>query len=144
MEKSTAVGSTPVPPYESNPQYGSPPPAGQFGQQPPQPTMHQDSYPINQAPNQGQYHQQPISPQSEIKQEYYGQPQHPGMGQPQTSQPQVVVVAQGQQLPAQQQSQYHTSTPIQSLGEGPAPVDCPSCRARALTRTQYVSGNTTL
>lgn len=101
------------------------------------------SYHINQVPSQGQYHQPPVSPQGEIKPEgsYYAAP-HPGMGQQQGSQPQVVVVAQPQQV--QQQSQYHTSTPIQSLGEGPAPVDCPSCRVRTLTRTQYVSGNTTM
>lgn len=152
----------PVPPYESNPQYEAPPPAGQYGQQPAQP-MHQEyvsidsthllpstatdtpdsSYHINQAPSQGQYHQPHVSPQPEIKPEgsYYAPP-HPGMGQQQGSQPQVVVVAQPQQ--AQQQNQYHTSMPIQSLGEGPAPVDCPSCHVRTVTRTQYVSGNTTM
>ncbi|MCJ1470273.1 hypothetical protein MMC07_008918 [Pseudocyphellaria aurata] len=142
MDKSAAVGSTPVPPYESNPQYGAPPPVGQYGQSPP-PMMHQD-YIVNQAPNPGQYPQQPMSPppQGEIKPEgsYYAPPQHPGMGQQQTSQPQVVVMTQSQP----QQQQFHTATPLPNLGEGPAPVDCPSCRTRAVTRTQYVSGNTTM
>lgn len=124
-------------------------------------TTPHSSYQINQAPNQGQYHQQPMSPQQqpmmppqqpmspqpqgETKPEgsYYAGPQHPGMGQQQASQPQVVVLTQGQQPPPQP-SQYHTATPLPNLGEGSAPVDCPSCRTRALTRTQYVSGNTTL
>lgn len=44
----------------------------------------------------------------------------------------------------QQQSQYHVATPLQNLTEAAAPVDCPACRARALTRTEYVSGNTTM
>ena len=55
----------------------------------------------------------------------------------------------GQAIPMQgmgqqQQSQYHTAMPLQNLTEGAAPVDCPACRQRALTRTEYVSGNSTM
>ena len=52
---------------------------------------------------------------------------------------------QSQYPPVQhQQSQYHSAIPLQNLTEGAAPVDCPTCRQRALTRTDYVSGNTTM
>jgi hypothetical protein len=44
----------------------------------------------------------------------------------------------------QQQSQYHVAMPLQNLLEGAAPVDCPACHTRTLTRTEYVSGNTTM
>ena len=44
----------------------------------------------------------------------------------------------------QQPTQYQTATPLQSLGEGASPVDCPACHQRALTRTDYVSGNTVM
>lgn len=54
-------------------------------------------------------------------------------------------------MPPQQQSignpapahVYHTVTPIQSLSMAPAPVDCPVCHTRALTRVEQHSGNTT-
>jgi len=52
----------------------------------------------------------------------------------------------GQQpMPQQvsQKQQYANATPIQSLGRGSAPVDCPACGQRALTRIQYETGNST-
>jgi lipopolysaccharide-induced tumor necrosis factor-alpha factor len=39
--------------------------------------------------------------------------------------------------------QYQNATPLQVLGRGAAPVDCPSCGVRAMTRTNYEVGNTT-
>ncbi|MCJ1404527.1 hypothetical protein MMC11_007753 [Xylographa trunciseda] len=42
-----------------------------------------------------------------------------------------------------QQVQYQNATPLQSVGPGPTPVDCPACGTRTLTRVQYESGNTT-
>ncbi|KAL8760988.1 MAG: hypothetical protein Q9184_002858 [Pyrenodesmia sp. 2 TL-2023] len=115
-----------VPPYEPNPAYAQ------------QPTMQQhDPYnaaPYNNAPIQ-QYPQQPMAspPVEQPKQEFYGG--QPGTPQHQASMP--------MQQPPVQQSQYQTATPIANLGEGAAPVDCPCCHMRALTRPEYHSGNTT-
>ena len=39
--------------------------------------------------------------------------------------------------------QYQTATPLQSLGIAPAPVDCPACRTRHMTRIDYTVGGTT-
>lgn len=100
-------------------------------------TIPYSSYQINQVPNQqGQYQQSPMgSPPAQIKQEtsYYGA--QPVQSPPPQQVPQVL---------APPPSQYHTSTPLQSLQEGPAPVDCPSCRTRHVTRVTYLSGNTTM
>jgi len=38
---------------------------------------------------------------------------------------------------------YQTATPLASLQQGPAPVDCPACGVREMTRTEFVSGGTT-
>lgn len=38
---------------------------------------------------------------------------------------------------------YQTATPLASLQQGPAPVDCPVCGVREMTKTEYVSGGTT-
>ncbi|KAI9740981.1 MAG: hypothetical protein M1834_002692 [Cirrosporium novae-zelandiae] len=38
---------------------------------------------------------------------------------------------------------YEQAVPLTNLGMAPAPVDCPACRARALTRISHHSGNTT-
>ncbi|MCJ1312948.1 hypothetical protein MMC25_006624 [Agyrium rufum] len=45
---------------------------------------------------------------------------------------------------AQVNPTYQNATPLDKLGEQPAPVDCPTCGVRQLTRTEYHSGNTTL
>ena len=45
--------------------------------------------------------------------------------------------------PMQQMNQYKNATPLASIGQGPTPVDCPSCGVRAVTRVEYQSGNTT-
>jgi hypothetical protein len=44
----------------------------------------------------------------------------------------------------QQAPKYQHATPLHGLGESSAPVDCPSCRQRELTRVEYHSGQTTL
>ncbi len=91
-----------------------------------------------------QYHQQPqqISPQpmgsppplEHPKGDFYGSQQQVPMQHVQTN----------QMAPMQSQpSQYHTATALQNLGEGATPVDCPVCHMRAVTRTEYHSGNTT-
>lgn len=98
--------------------------------------------PLGSPPLDTYQHQQPIMaqqpqpmsspPLGHPKGDYYGSQQQVPMQQVQTGQP-----------PMQQQSQFHTATPLGNLGEGAAPVDCPCCRQRALTRTTYHSGNTT-
>ncbi|KAF4618361.1 hypothetical protein G7Y89_g14942 [Cudoniella acicularis] len=40
-------------------------------------------------------------------------------------------------------SQYLTATPLASLQQSPTPVDCPICRVRQMTRTEFVTGGTT-
>ncbi|RAL14485.1 LITAF-like zinc ribbon domain-containing protein [Aspergillus homomorphus CBS 101889] len=40
-------------------------------------------------------------------------------------------------------SGYNTATPLHALQRGPAPVDCPVCRHREMTRVQPEAGNTT-
>ena len=55
----------------------------------------------------------------------------------------TVPVQQQVQQPMQTQSTYQTAVRLVNLQEAAAPVDCPVCRQRALTRTEYVSGNTT-
>ncbi|SLM39568.1 LPS-induced tumor necrosis factor alpha factor [Lasallia pustulata] len=58
--------------------------------------------------------------------------------------PQPAAVQEKRPAPAPAPShQYHTSTPLVALNRAPAPVDCPVCHARALTRTEFVTGNTT-
>jgi len=56
----------------------------------------------------------------------------------------------GQQQPAMAQQPvgaapiYQTAIPLMALSMGSAPVDCPVCRKRGLTRTEFQAGNTTL
>ncbi|KAI4211705.1 MAG: hypothetical protein LQ351_005479 [Letrouitia transgressa] len=91
----------------------------------PQPIQH---YPQQQQqPYQSPMASPPVDPQ---KQEYYPQQQQ----QP---------VQHQQTMPVQQVSGYQTAVPLINLQEAAAPVDCPSCRSRALTRTEFHSGNTT-
>ncbi|KAH8434007.1 uncharacterized protein LDX57_011643 [Aspergillus melleus] len=40
-------------------------------------------------------------------------------------------------------SGYNTSSPLHTLQRGPAPVDCPVCSYREMTRVEAESGNTT-
>ena len=42
-----------------------------------------------------------------------------------------------------QPSHFGNATPIAALGQTPAPIDCPACRQRAMTRTQYETGGFT-
>ncbi|KAL8946921.1 MAG: hypothetical protein Q9222_006746 [Ikaeria aurantiellina] len=116
----------PVPPYEPNPAYTQ------------APMQHHDSYSIQQHPQQQGYPNQPmVSPPIDHqapKQEYY-----PG----QQATPQHQVSNPMPQMPQQQPSGYQTAVPLQNLQEAAAPVDCPMCRMRALTKTEMHSGNTT-
>lgn len=73
-----------------------------------------------------------------------GQPGHPQTGIPmqQTGQPgqQAGVAAPGG---AQGQRTYQNVTPLASLGRSPAPVDCPACGQRQMTRISFLAGNYT-
>ncbi|RAK75798.1 LITAF-like zinc ribbon domain-containing protein [Aspergillus fijiensis CBS 313.89] len=40
-------------------------------------------------------------------------------------------------------SGYNNATPLHALQRGPAPVDCPSCGSREMTRVVAEAGNTT-
>ncbi|KAL9019839.1 MAG: hypothetical protein Q9185_002888 [Variospora sp. 1 TL-2023] len=145
-----------VPPYEPNPAYTQQQPHMQHQEyvSPHAPSyltttttntpLLKSSYnhaPIQPYPQQHQYSQheqkqyqsQPIAslPMDPPKQEYYaGQeptPQHhPSMPMQQ----------------AVQQSGYQTATPLSNLQDAAAPVDCPCCRMRALTKIELHSGNT--
>ncbi|KAI4218265.1 MAG: hypothetical protein L6R36_009044 [Xanthoria steineri] len=68
------------------------------------------------------------------KQEYYGgQENNPTPIHPQQAMPAVVPQAQG----------YQNVVPLANLQDSAAPVDCPCCHMRALTKTEHHSGNTT-
>ncbi|KAL8774456.1 MAG: hypothetical protein Q9209_000829 [Squamulea sp. 1 TL-2023] len=125
MDPSKGTPQSAVPPYEPNPAYAQPP------------MQHHDSSynnQINQYPPQQQYTPMSSPPiHEQTKQEYY-----PGQENSPTPMP---VPQQQHQAPVAQA--YQTATPIANLGEGPAPVDCPCCHMRALTKTEYHSGNTT-
>ena len=74
------------------------------------------------------------------------------MGTP-NEKPQGTLFSQQQQQPGaaaapkpqQQQntSMYQNATPLASLGPGAAPVDCPVCKHRAMTRIAPQAGGTT-
>ncbi|KAH8755544.1 LITAF-like zinc ribbon domain-containing protein [Hyaloscypha finlandica] len=76
---------------------------------------------------QPQYHtEQPaMQPIEEKNYPQQGMPQQPMAQQP---------------MPA---NNFASATPLVSLQQGPAPVDCPMCRVRQMTRVEFVSGGTT-
>ncbi|KAI4281203.1 MAG: hypothetical protein L6R35_005702, partial [Caloplaca aegaea] len=137
-----------VPPYEPNPAYTQQQPHMQHQEyvSPHAPSylttttttttnkpLLKSSYnhaPIQPNPQQHQYPQQ--SPMDPPKQEYYA-------GQEPTLQHHPSMPMQQ----AVQQSGYHTATPLTNLESAAAPVDCPCCRMRALTKIECHSGNTT-
>jgi hypothetical protein len=43
----------------------------------------------------------------------------------------------------QQKNTYPIATPLGSLQEVPAAVDCPACSTREMTRAEYVNGGRT-
>jgi hypothetical protein len=103
--------------YASLPAGGYPqPPVGAYPQ-PPAGAYPQPPVGAYPQPPAGVYYQPPAGA-------YYqpAPPQAQPMGAPQT---------------------YYTALPIIALSQGPAPVDCPVCRKRALTRIEFQAGNTT-
>ncbi|MCJ1259095.1 hypothetical protein MMC24_006930 [Lignoscripta atroalba] len=122
-----------VPPYQEQPN------AGHYGQASPM----QQTTPLGGIPPQ---HQNPMDIQHQYS---YNQGAAPAPYQghyQQGTQPISPVQNQNQnqnQNQEKQQHQYKTVTPLHALGPGTAPVDCPACGQRALTRIDYQSGNTT-
>ncbi|MCJ1341653.1 hypothetical protein MMC09_006949 [Bachmanniomyces sp. S44760] len=115
-----------------HPQGATSPPPGMPAQQP-MPSPQGGEYYHN---DKQQYSTQTAgSPQPVYQGQQPGQPMHQGQlpGQP---------MHQGQQVQSGQV--YQSAIPISALTSNPAPVDCPACRQRALTRIMYHTGNTTL
>jgi hypothetical protein len=137
-------------PYAAPMQQQSPQPmAGQpiAGQQIHQSPSPQAQQPYGQQP-QGYVQQQPQQFQQQGVQQpgmVYQQPQMAQAG----SQPGFVhqnsngMVTQQPQAGNQQTSQYQSAVPIATLGDAPAPIDCPSCHQRAMTSTTHVAGDCT-
>jgi hypothetical protein len=50
---------------------------------------------------------------------------------------------QQQNFGAPRRNNYQIATPLASLQQDPAPVDCPICGVREMTRTEFVNGGTT-
>ncbi|TVY83202.1 hypothetical protein LSUE1_G001688 [Lachnellula suecica] len=50
------------------------------------------------------------------------------------------VLSKGPQPNAAPRNNYQIATPLASLQQGPAPIDCPVCGVREMTRTEFVSG----
>ncbi|KAI9696803.1 MAG: hypothetical protein M1836_005165 [Candelina mexicana] len=122
-------------------QYNYPPPAGH-------PTEHQQQYtggapaPV-QSPGP-QYHQP--SPQVQVQPIAHGTPtQQPSQGYfPDKGQHTPATTTVATPGPTQQPtSRYQTATPLHALSMGPAPVDCPACGKREVTRVTFENGNTT-
>ncbi|KAL2040006.1 hypothetical protein N7G274_007409 [Stereocaulon virgatum] len=142
MDDKTPINA--VPPYEASQTFTQQPQVQHttsYGSAPGQPQVQHDIYqspmPTGQTAGtteQPAAVQQPVVTTNE-KQEYYSGTQPIPQMQQQTM----------QQAPMQQMqtSQYTQAKPLHSLGEAAAPVDCPVCRQRALTRIENVSGNTT-
>lgn len=95
-----------------------------------------------------------VAPEQQPQQTGYSQQSYPQQPQetyqqnaPQQNIPQQQQTAYKQDIPAQnniaQRNNYQMATPLASLQQGPAPVDCPVCGVRKMTRTEFVSGGTT-
>jgi lipopolysaccharide-induced tumor necrosis factor-alpha factor len=126
------IDTAPPPQYANSP---TPNEKQDYQQTQPQQFTSQDQTQYTQAQLQTQtYYQQAPA------QQQYVQPQM----QQQLAQPQVQYI----QVPVQQAavattSTFAAATPLASLQEFPAPVDCPLCKFRQMTRTEYLSGNKT-
>lgn len=137
------------PPMMTHHSDGSPPPMQSPPLQTP-PAMVQQGQPMmyQQQPNGMNYQQQPGMMQhdpNQQQQQMYGQaPPQQYQGGPQSQgQPQQMQGGGGAGMAQNDGSQFRTATAIPNLGMGPAPVDCPSCGKRAMTRISYHPGNTT-
>ncbi|TVY34863.1 hypothetical protein LOCC1_G007261 [Lachnellula occidentalis] len=88
-------------------------------------------------------HDQPIA---QPQQAYSQDPNARGFAQPPPPEGHYAEEQQQQKgvnPPAAPRNNYQMATPLGSLQQGPAPVDCPVCGVREMTRTEFVSGGTT-
>jgi hypothetical protein len=90
----------------------------------PGPYVQQPHMTYQQNPGQPQMHQQGSYGMPPPQQQYQQQPMQP--------------MQQGGGG-----TQFQTAVAIPNLGMGSAPVDCPSCGKRGMTRLEYATGNTT-
>ncbi|MCJ1375273.1 hypothetical protein MMC20_006507 [Loxospora ochrophaea] len=161
INMSNAPGS-PAPPYQFVPAQNQYP-----SQTPPPQISYQQSHMDSSYSNPQFHNQQPIqpapipvdpqyqnfqstpvqTPPPALQQQgsYYGQQQEKGMMPQQAGMQQHGIPQQAMQsqtaLPAQPVPiTYASAVPLSALGPGPAPVDCPACRTRAITRIEYESG----
>jgi lipopolysaccharide-induced tumor necrosis factor-alpha factor len=95
------------------------------------------AYPDHEQPIAQPQQGYPQTPQDYAQnQQNYAQPQQPQQGYSQDQQ---------KGFPPQNaaaRNNYQIATPLASLQQGPAPVDCPVCGVREMTRTDFVSGAT--
>jgi lipopolysaccharide-induced tumor necrosis factor-alpha factor len=91
----------------------------------------------------------------DYSQQQQQQQQQPQQGIPMVPQQPTPVYEKAPEYPQQQQQQvpmqsppvhvqghqFMTAMPLAALSRSPAPVDCPSCGARALTACSYQSGD---
>jgi hypothetical protein len=136
------IDTAPPPQYANSP---TPNEKQDYQQTQPQQFTSQDQTQYTQAQLQTHYAQ----PQGGVTQTYYQQaPAQQQYVQPQMQQQLAQPQVQYIQVPVQQAavattSTFAAATPLASLQEFPAPVDCPLCKFRQMTRTEYLSGNKT-
>jgi lipopolysaccharide-induced tumor necrosis factor-alpha factor len=83
-----------------------------------------------------------VAPQQQLQQQQ--QAFNPKLGHPVQVTQQMVPPGQViQQMVQPGQPIYQTSTPLNLLNRYAAPVDCPACGQRGITRIAYIVGNTT-
>ncbi|KUJ23058.1 uncharacterized protein LY89DRAFT_679875 [Mollisia scopiformis] len=83
-----------------------------------------------------------VGPEQQAYQQNGPQPSYPQQTyqQPQQSYPPQDAPKQGVPQNNAPRNNYQMATPLASLQQGPAPVDCPICGVREMTRTEFVSG----
>jgi len=102
--------------------------------------QHQDAGPITSAPPQ--YGSQTDHLNEKAQHTPNPQSQSPGIPQNPNQTPNIPQQSY-QQAQSSKPNVYQNAVPLGALQQGPAPVDCPMCGVRELTRTEFVSGGTT-
>lgn len=130
----------PIPPPGNTASYANQPPAGS----PPPQIAHAYPPPAMASPGQEKHEYYNAGAGATPAHQQSGIPMqtHPGMPPQQHSHPGMPPQQQSGGYGAPNTQVYHTVTPLASLSEGPAPVDCPVCHTRAMTRCEKHSGNT--
>jgi hypothetical protein len=87
------------------------------------------------------YSQQPQAVPQQQQQQQQGIPMVPQQPTPVYEKAPEYPPQQPAPMPMHQGHQFMTAMPLAALTRSPAPVDCPSCGARALTACSYQSGD---